>query len=153
MNAMQRAVSAYGQANETLPAIQQIVLLYDGAIRRIKEARSAIEAGRVRERATAVAKAAAIVEGLQSALDHERGGEIAANLDRIYTYVGFRLHGLNLSADVATCDELAERLGDLRNSWAELAAGGDGGSAPGRAGGYEDTASGGSPDSGVAVTI
>jgi flagellin-specific chaperone FliS len=35
---MQRALSAYGQAAETLAPLTQIVLLYDGAIRRIKEA-------------------------------------------------------------------------------------------------------------------
>lgn len=129
MNAMQRAADAYGQATQTLPPIQQIVLLYDGAMRRIKEARAAIEDGRVKDRATAVSKATAIVEGLQSALDHERGGEIAANLDRIYTHVAFRLQTLNVLAEVTTCDELLARLDELRAAWAELAAGRDGAAA------------------------
>ena len=43
MSVMQRAVSAYGQASHTLAPIQQIVMLYDGAIRKLKEARAAIE--------------------------------------------------------------------------------------------------------------
>jgi flagellar secretion chaperone FliS len=124
MHAMQRAVTAYGQASETLPPVQQVVRLYDGAMRRVREARAAIEAQRVAERHTAIAKAAAIVEGLQACLDHERGGEIAANLDRIYTHVCFRLHQLNLSGDLGICDELLERLAVLCASWAELATGG-----------------------------
>ena len=44
MPTMRRAINAYGQASETLAPAQQIVLLYEGAIRRIKEARHAIEA-------------------------------------------------------------------------------------------------------------
>lgn len=123
MNAMQRAVTAYGQATETLAPIQQVVLLYDGAIRRIREARGAHEDGRIDDRCVAIGKAAAIIEGLQAALDHERGGEIAANLDRIYTDVAFRLQGVNLGEGAPICDELIERLSLLRQSWAALANG------------------------------
>jgi flagellar protein FliS len=124
MQSMRRAMTAYGQASETLAPAKQIVLLYDGAIRRIKEARRAIEAGRINDRYVALEKATLIVEGLHASLDHERGGEIAANLDRIYTYVTFRLQRVNLSDDVAICDEVVERLSDLRASWAALAGGG-----------------------------
>jgi flagellar protein FliS len=123
MQSMQRAMTAYGQARETVAPARQIVLLYDGAIRRIKEARQAIETGRINDRYVALEKATLIVEGLHACLDHERGGEIAANLDRIYTYVTFRLQRINLTDDGAICDELVERLGDLRASWAELAGG------------------------------
>jgi flagellar protein FliS len=91
MPSMQRALSAYGQAAETLSPARQIVLLYDGAMRRIKEARRALEQGRVNERYVAVEKARAIIDALHACLDHERGGDIASHLDQIYTYVGFRL--------------------------------------------------------------
>jgi flagellar secretion chaperone FliS len=123
MQAMRRAINAYGMASETLAPAQQIVLLYEGAIRRIKEARSAIEARRVNERWTAVQKATGIIEGLQSCLDHERGGEIAENLDRLYTHLAFRLQQINLTDDATICDELIARLDQLRGSWAQLAAG------------------------------
>lgn len=132
MNTLQRAVTAYGQASETLAPLQQVVRLYDGAIRRVREAQAAIEARRVGERHTAIAKAAAIVEGLQACLDHRGGGEIAANLDRIYTHLTFRLHRLNLSADPAICEELLERLGALRDAWAGLASGGAAAASPPR---------------------
>ena len=121
MPSMQRAMSAYGQAAETLAPARQIVLLYDGAMRRIKEARRALEQGQVNERYVAVEKARAIIEALQACLDHERGGEIARNLDRIYTYVAFRLQRINLRGEVAVCDELVLRLGELRASWAQIA--------------------------------
>ena len=121
MQGMQRAMSAYGQAAETLAPARQIVLLYDGAILRIKEARQAIERRAVNERYVAIGKAAAIVDALQGCLDHERGGEIAGNLDRLYTYFSLRLQRVNLDDDVLICDELVARLSELRTSWAALA--------------------------------
>jgi flagellar protein FliS len=123
MQAMRRAINAYGQASETLAPAQQIVLLYEVAIRRIKEAQNAILARRINERCRAVQKATAIIEGLQSCLDHERGGEIARNLDRLYTHLTFRLQRINLTDDPAICDEAIARLDQLRASWAQLAAG------------------------------
>jgi flagellar secretion chaperone FliS len=110
MPSMRRAIDAYGQASGTLAPAQQIVLLYEGAIRRIKEARHAIEARRVNDRWLAVRKATAIIEGLQSCLDHGRGGEIAHNLDRIYSHVVLRLQRINLTDDPAICDEVIARL-------------------------------------------
>ena len=130
MQAMQRAMTAYGQAAETLAPAKQVVMLYDGAIRRIREARAAVEAGRVGDRAVALGKATAIIDALAACLDHERGGEIAANLDRIYTYVSFRLQRVNLTDDVAICDQLTELLTELRQSWAKLAEGGSASATP-----------------------
>jgi flagellar secretion chaperone FliS len=144
MQTIRRAISAYGQASETLAPAQQIVLLYEGAIRRIREARQAIELRRVADRCVAVHKATAIIEGLQSCLDHARGGEIARNLDLIYTHVIFRLQRLNLADDPAICDEVIARLDQLRAAWAELA----GGAPPAAAGHARPTA-----DHAVAVTI
>ena len=123
MQAMRRAINAYGHASETLAPAQQIVLLYEGAIRRVKEAQSAVLARRINERCRAVQKATAIIEGLQSCLDHERGGEIARNLDQIYTHVTFRLQRINLTDDPTICDEVIARLDQLRGAWAQLAAG------------------------------
>jgi flagellar protein FliS len=121
MPTMRRAINAYGQASETLAPAQQIVLLYEGAIRRIKEARHAIEARRINDRYLAVRKATAIIEGLQGCLDDARGGEIARNLDRIYSHVIFRLQRINLTEDPAICDEVIARLDQLRAAWAQLA--------------------------------
>jgi flagellar protein FliS len=122
MQQMQRAMTAYGEASRTLPPLEQIVMLYDGAIGRLREAAAAIAEGRVQRRCAAVAKATAIVEGLHACLDREQGGEIAAGLDQIYTYVAFRLQRINLTNDVTICDELIERLAALRASWAAVLA-------------------------------
>ena len=120
MTHLQRAIDAYGHARETLAPLQQIVMLYDGAIQRIRDARSAHARHRFGDRQAALDKAVAILEGLQSGLDHARGGEIADNLDRLYSHLTFRLHQLAMTNDVTICDEAEERLLELRAAWAEL---------------------------------
>ena len=121
MTSMQKAMSAYGQAVETIAPAKQIVMLYDGVLRQIANARSAIGDRRINDRFAAVQKATLILEGLQSCLDHEKGGEIAPQLDRLYTHYIFRLQAINMEDDPAICDELAAQIGELRNSWATIA--------------------------------
>ena len=98
-----------------LAPAQQIVLLYEGAIRRIRRRamRSSCAASLI---AASPCQATAIIEGLQSCLDHARGGEIAQS--------GSHLHPchlspatINLTDDPAICDEIA-RLDQLRAAWA-----------------------------------
>jgi flagellar protein FliS len=120
MNAVRQATTAYDRAATTMPPLTQIVLLYDGAIRRTREARAAIEQGRPNELFIATSKASGIVEALAASLDHQHGGVIAANLDRLYADLIFRLQRLNLEPEPGICDQLAARLGTLRDAWAEL---------------------------------
>lgn len=121
MTAMQRAMSAYGQAVETIAPARQIVMLYDGVLRYIARARDAIEGQRVNDRFIAVQKATVILEGLRGCLDHENGGEIAPQLDALYTHYIFRLQVINIENDPAICDELIGLIGELRKSWASIA--------------------------------
>ena len=125
-----RARAAYGRAAETLPPVRQVLMLYDGVMARLHEARRAIEAGRIEERHAAVTKAAAIVDGLHACLDFDRGGAIAPLLDRLYAHVALRLQAINVSNDPRICDEVAGHLGELRAAWAVIA---QGGAATGRA--------------------
>ena len=119
-----RARAAYGRAAETLPPGRQIVMLYDGAMARLQEARRAIEAGHIEERHAAVTKAAAIVDGLHACLDFDRGGAIAPLLDRLYRHLALRMQDINVRNDPRICDEVAYHLGELRAAWATIAQGG-----------------------------
>ena len=120
MTAMQKAMSAYGQAAETTPAGKQIVMLYDGILRQIANARSAITERRINDRYMAVQKATQILEALQGCLDFDKGEDIAPQLDRLYTHYIFRLHAINIEDDPAICDVLTAQIGELRNSWATI---------------------------------
>lgn len=117
----QRASAAYHGARETIAPGQQIVLLYDGAIRFLREADAAIAAGAIERRHSCVSKAFAIVNALHCCLDFEQGGEVARSLDRFYGYVLHRLTRIDLTNDATICAELVGLLGQMRASWAAIA--------------------------------
>lgn len=117
----QRASAAYRGASDTIAPGQQIVLLYDGAIRFLHEAEAAIAQGAIERRHTSVAKAFAIVNALHCCLDFEQGGEVARTLDRFYGYVLHRLTRIDLTNDASICRELVGLLGQMRASWAQIA--------------------------------
>ncbi len=120
----QRALHAYEQATETIPPLRQIVMLYDGVLRRVEEARRAIGEGRIEDRYHALERAIAIFDALQNCLDFEHGGEVAQHLNRFYTYVIWRMHQINIRNDVAICDEVLKLVRQMRESWAAVERGG-----------------------------
>jgi flagellar protein FliS len=95
-----------------------ISLLYMGARAAIGQARIHLQEGRTIERGTAISKAIKIVdEGLKMGLNMEAGGEIAANLGRLYDYIVRTLLMANLKADAEQL-EIADRLlADLAEAW------------------------------------
>ena len=54
---------------------------------RISEASGHIERGEVQAKGEKIGKALGIIEALMLGLDKDRGGELAANLERLYDYV------------------------------------------------------------------
>jgi|DewCreStandDraft_4_1066084.scaffolds.fasta_scaffold00025_131 flagellar protein FliS len=119
----QLASAAYRGASETVSPAQQIVMLYDGAIRCLREAEAAIAAGAIERRHNNVAKAFAIVNALHCCLDFEKGGEVARSLDRFYAYVLHRMSRIDITGDASICAELIGMLSQMRASWAAIASG------------------------------
>lgn len=121
-------ISRYQQNDiATASPLGLVVKLYQGAIRQALQARDHLVEGRVADRARAIGKALAIVGELQSTLDLEQGGEIARNLDDLYTYVTQRLLEANLSGEASCIDEATDVLRTLLGGWEEIARGPAGG--------------------------
>lgn len=120
MYANRNMFQSYRQAAEQVSPGRQIVMLYDGVLVKLREARAAIEAGQIERRFRALEKASMIVNGLQSCLDFSNGGEIARQLDSFYNYVFFRLQTLNAVNKVEACDELIANVQEMRDSWAKV---------------------------------
>jgi flagellar protein FliS len=99
-----------------------VVMLYDGAIERVRQARGCSEHGKTAERSAAIGRAIAILDELRGSLDREKGGPLAANLDDLYSYASRRLLAASASGDVRILDEVAALLGELREAWAAIAA-------------------------------
>jgi len=102
--------------------LELVVMLYDGAIRFIGVAKDAIGRGDIRGRSQAISRALAIVSELQSTLDVERGGEMAASLDDLYRYLTQRLIQATIHNDPAPLDESRRLLETLRDGWQTIAA-------------------------------
>lgn len=117
-----RAAQTYLQTHvQSRSPLELVVMLYDGLLRFLGDAGSAIESGNVAGRRDAISRALAVLSELQSTLNMEQGGEVAASLDALYTYLNGRLLDASLNNDRAPIDESARLLRTLRDAWAEIA--------------------------------
>ncbi len=86
--AYQKALQTYQKkSDESLTPLQIVVELYKGMIRHTQAAKKSYEAGRLDEMTNSITKVFNILEGLQTNLDMEQGGEDAAFLNRFYTVI------------------------------------------------------------------
>lgn len=113
----------YQQLDITTASPEALVAkLFDGAIDSARRARALEEPQAIADRGQAISKAVAIVGELRSALDLDKGGEIAANLDGLYEFVIGRLLEANLQRTGEPLDDAIQILGTLGEAWHELAA-------------------------------
>lgn len=97
-----------------------VVRLYDKAIGDLEAAALAAERNDIVARFQATADAAEIIAQLQLALDHGAGGQIADNLDQLYSFILVQLPMVNLDNDATLARRLGDLLRPLRQSWIEL---------------------------------
>ena len=101
----------------TQPQERLVVLLYDGAISSLKRAAAAMEAGDHETKAAHFARAQAIIDELNVSLDTEAGGEIAANLRRLYVFMTTHLSQANTRQDPQMVRDVTACLEDLNEGW------------------------------------
>lgn len=107
---------------------QLVLLMYDGALRFIAQARVAFtlppeDLSRIHLINTALLRAQAVLTELRANLDMKSGGELATNLDRLYEYHLRRLQEANLRKDEAPVIEVERLVRSLRDGWAEMLCG------------------------------
>ncbi|MDQ2840784.1 MAG: flagellar export chaperone FliS [Acidobacteriota bacterium] len=71
--------------------LSMVIALYEGTIKSIGKARQCLATGDVWGRSKAVNDGIKLLTELLVSLDHKEGGEISANLKRIYSYLQCRL--------------------------------------------------------------
>lgn len=99
-----------------------VVLLYDGALRFVAQAKEAIGRGDIQGRHNANARAIAIVSYLMEILDPEQGGDVALRLMGIYAFLLKRLIRIDFENSPEICDEVRRHLQTLKTSWDAIAA-------------------------------
>ena len=121
---MPRGADAYRRVEaESRSPIELVVMLYDGALRFVADARDAHQQQDLVRRGRALSRAMAIVAELQNTLNLRDGGAIGIELDRLYTYITSRLVAVNATGDAAALDEITKLLLPLRDAWAQITPG------------------------------
>ncbi len=111
---------AYAAATQTVAKTKQIVMLYDGAIRFIQQAKEAIQSKRIEDRYRLLTRASDVISGLQGCLDFENGGQIAKILYQYYGSIDRRIFSIQHNNSLETCDEVVEDLKQMRDVWQEI---------------------------------
>ncbi len=100
--------------------VQLVLILMEGLLEELARARAHIAAHRYEAKANSLNKCVDILNGLVSALDFEAGGEVVANLGRLYDYCASRLSLAGYRLDVAIVDEVAGLLSTIEHGWQEV---------------------------------
>jgi flagellar protein FliS len=118
--------SAYGARSyvqtQTVSAtpLQLVAMLYDGAVMSAAAAHDAMVRRDIPARRTAVNKLLGIIAELQNSLDRERGGAVAAELDRLYDYVVRRMMEAVSTQTAAPIEDVHRILQTLREAWQQI---------------------------------
>lgn len=98
-----------------------LIMLYDGAIRFCRQAMQAMDTGNKAIQTEKINRAIAIINEFSTSLDHEIGGEIAADLDALYGFMVRELTRATIEHDRNAIETVAGLLSDLRDTWDEAA--------------------------------
>jgi flagellar protein FliS len=104
---------------ETSNQEKLLLMLYDGAINFIKQAKDGLEEEDYETANNFLVKTQDIINELMATLDLERGGEIARNLEALYDYMNRRLMEANINKEVEPIEEVAGMLEELRETWSQ----------------------------------
>ncbi|MBI3885840.1 MAG: flagellar export chaperone FliS [Opitutae bacterium] len=113
------------QAVMTASPGQLVLMLYDGALRFLRQARAGFELPEDDPRRIEIInrnllKAQAIIDELQDTLDKKAGGEFAATMERLYDYHRRQLIQANVHKNPALLDPVEKFLEEIRGAWAEM---------------------------------
>lgn len=111
-----QSVNLNAQTAQASP-VQLVLVLMDGLLDELARARGHVEAKRYELKARSLEKCTAILNGLNSALDMESGGEVVQNLARLYEHCAERLYRAGVDLDTAVVDEVSTLLQTLRAGW------------------------------------
>lgn len=116
------ALASYSKvANAETNPLQQIVMLYDGAIKFLRLSATDIEKGDLAAKAEHTNRALDIVNYLRSILDFEHGGDVAPTLDALYGSISMMVLRGSMALDAAALNKAADLLLPVRDSWATIA--------------------------------
>jgi flagellar secretion chaperone FliS len=94
------------------------LMLYNGCLKFIGLARTAIEMKNTEEKNKNLLKAQKIIQELMVTLNMDL--EISKSMMQMYDYINRRLIEANIQGDVVILDEVEDHVLDFRNTWKEV---------------------------------
>ena len=98
---------------------QLVVMLYDGAIRSLRQSADAMRRGERERSRNRMRAGEAIIDELNNSLDM-RQGEIPSRLRALYFYSKRLLIHANVKTDAEAIDTVVTLLGELRDAWSQI---------------------------------
>lgn len=118
---MQKATQAYFQTQLTTTSQGDLlVMLYDGAIAYLSEAKEKMAEKNFAEKGMLISKALDVISELDGSLNMEKGGELSKNLHNLYIYSQNKLLQANLRMNQEFVEEVIGILTSLRSAFAEI---------------------------------
>ncbi|MCC6278625.1 MAG: flagellar export chaperone FliS [Oligoflexia bacterium] len=116
----QKAFQKYKQTSVTSASREKLLLmLYEGAIKFIKKAVIACETKDIAGRGYNIGKAYDIIMELNNTLNFEVGGELARNLERLYTFMTDELTKANATGQVQHLHTVLKLIETLNDGWVQ----------------------------------
>ena len=112
--------SAYKTNSHMVSKTKQVVMLYEGAIKWIQQAKAAIEDNRIEDRYNSLVRACDIITGLQVCLDFKKAEKVSQILYDFYAGIDMRLMSIHNSNDAAICDLCIIQLKTMKEAWEEI---------------------------------
>jgi flagellar protein FliS len=98
-----------------------IALLFDAALENLAIVKGSMQRKEIKQKVDGIRKVIEIVNELQGSLDLDKGGQVASNLDDLYTFCTNRLALANATNDVEKIDEVFRVIAELQQGWSEIA--------------------------------
>jgi flagellar protein FliS len=96
---------------------QLVLMLIDGLLDELVRIKGHISAKRLAEKGEGINKCMNILIGLDSALDMDNGGEVAANLHDLYDFVQTELFRASVNNDNARIETAEQIITTIREGW------------------------------------
>lgn len=109
---------------ENLSGYRIVQLLLNNALEKLAWSKGFMAASgweSIRLKGETLSNVITILETLQAALDLEKGGELAQNLNYLYGYMQQKLLEANLENKVALIDEVMALLSEIKMGWDGIA--------------------------------
>ena len=104
----------------TLDQTKLIIMLYDGAIKNASFAVEHMKSGQIEKVHDCLIKTKNIVTELMATLNMDRGGDIAKNLQSLYSYMFSQLIEANMNKKTEPVVIVIDLLKELRAAWTQI---------------------------------